>query len=97
MVTGASLGRVGAEQGLAVAAAEQEDEPLQVASQLGQAVGGVADELCQGVAQAGGVAGQPLAEELQQLGELGRVDDVFSELCKPSCKVAMSHQVTVAA
>ena len=50
MVTGASLGRVGAEQGLAVAAAEQEDEPLQVAAQLGQAVGGVADELCQGVA-----------------------------------------------
>jgi hypothetical protein len=25
--------------------------------------------------QAGGVAGQPLAEELEQLGELGRVDD----------------------
>src|SRR5206468_2644320 len=71
-----SLCRAGAEQGLAVAAAEQEDEPLQVAAQLGQAAGGVADELCQGVAQAGGVAGQPLAEELQQLGELGRVDDV---------------------
>jgi hypothetical protein len=28
---------------LAVAAAEQEDEPLQVITQLGQAVGGVAD------------------------------------------------------
>jgi hypothetical protein len=52
------LCRAGAEQGLAVAAAEQEDEPLQVITQLGQAVGGVADELCQGVAQAGGVAGQ---------------------------------------
>src|SRR5262249_21344616 len=54
-----------AEQGLAVAAAEQEDEPLQVAAQFVQAVGGVADELCQGGGQAGGVAGQPLAEELQ--------------------------------
>ena len=84
MVTGASLGRVGAEQGLAVAAAEQEDEPLQVAAQLGQAVGGVADELCQGVAQAGGVAGQPLAEELQQLGELGRVDGRSSAVLKRS-------------
>jgi hypothetical protein len=40
----------------------------------------VADELCQGVAQAGGVAGQPLAEELQQLSELGRVDDLLTEL-----------------
>ena len=40
----------------------------------------MADELCQGVAQAGGVAGQPLAEELQQLGELGRVDDVQFQL-----------------
>jgi len=66
------LCRVGAAQGLAVAAAGQEDEPVQVATQLGQAVGGVADELCQGIPQAGGVAGQPLAEELQQLGELGR-------------------------
>jgi hypothetical protein len=75
-VTGASRCRVGVEQGLAVAAAEQEDEPLQVITQLGQAVGGVADELCQGVAQAGGVAGQPLAEELQQLSQFGRVDDV---------------------
>jgi hypothetical protein len=79
-VTGASLCRVGAVQGLAVAAAEQEGEPLQVAAQLGQAVGGVADELCQGVAQAGGVAGQPLAEELQQLGELGRVQVSVAEL-----------------
>jgi len=54
-----------ARRGLAVAAAGQEDKPLQVITQLGQAVGGVADELCQGVAQAGGVAGQSLAEELQ--------------------------------
>jgi hypothetical protein len=49
--------RVRAEQGLAVAAAEQEDEPFQVITQLGQAVGGVADELCQGLAQAGGGRG----------------------------------------
>ena len=76
----ASLSRAKVKEGLPVAAAEQEDEPLQVAAQLGQAVGGVADELCQGVAQAGGVAGQPLAEELQQLGELGRVDDLLTEL-----------------
>jgi hypothetical protein len=42
---GASLGRSWAEEGLAVVAAEQEDEALQVVAQLGQAVGGVADEL----------------------------------------------------
>ena len=29
--------------------------------------------------------------------EEGSVDSGFSELCKPSCKVGMSHQVTVAA
>ena len=34
-----------AEQGLAVAAAEQEDEAFQVAAKFVQAVGGVADEL----------------------------------------------------
>jgi hypothetical protein len=33
-----------AEEGFAVAAAEQEDEPLQVGAQLGDAVGGVANE-----------------------------------------------------
>jgi hypothetical protein len=33
----------------------------------------------------------------QQLGQDRRVDLVFSELCKPSCKVLTSHQVTVAA
>jgi hypothetical protein len=37
--------RVGAEQGLAVVAAEQEGEPVQVLAQLRGAVGGVADEL----------------------------------------------------
>ena len=48
-----SLSRAKVKEGLAVAAAEQEDEPLQVAAQLGQAVGGVADELCQGAAPCG--------------------------------------------
>jgi hypothetical protein len=33
----------------------------------------------------------------QQLRQDRGVDLVFCELCKPSCKVAMSHQVTVAA
>jgi hypothetical protein len=46
-VTLASLCRVRAEQGLAVIAAEQEGEPVQVLAQLGDAVGGVADELGQ--------------------------------------------------
>jgi hypothetical protein len=41
-----------AEELLAVAAAEQEDEALQVVGQLGQAVGGVADELGQGDSKA---------------------------------------------
>lgn len=36
--------RAGAEQGLAVIAAEQEDEPVQVLAQLAGVVGGVADE-----------------------------------------------------
>jgi hypothetical protein len=61
----ASIRRIGAEQGLAVIAAEQEDEPVQVLPQLGDVVCGVADELFQRGAEAGGVAGQPLAEELQ--------------------------------
>ena len=30
-------------------------------------------------------------------GQPGGMTMLFSELCKPSCKVAMSHQVTVAA
>jgi hypothetical protein len=33
----------------------------------------------------------------QQLGQDRRVDLVFSELGKPSCKVVTSYQVTVAA
>jgi hypothetical protein len=64
------------EELLAVAAAEQEGEPFQVAAQLGQSVGGVADELCQGGGQAAGVAGQPLAEELQHLRQPGSVGSV---------------------
>jgi hypothetical protein len=46
--------RRAAEQGLAVAAADQEDKPLQVRAQLADAVGGVAGELFQGGGQAGG-------------------------------------------
>ena len=67
-----SPGRAGAEQGLAVVAAEQEGEPVQILAQLGGVVGGVTDELLQG-RRGAPVAGQPPAEELQQLGELGRV------------------------
>ena len=43
---------VRAEQGLAVVAAEQEGEPVQVLAQLAGVVGGVADELPQGGAEA---------------------------------------------
>jgi hypothetical protein len=66
----ASLGRAGAEQGLAVVAAEQEGEPVQILAQLAGVVCGVTGELFQGRAEAAPVAGQPPAEELQQLGEL---------------------------
>ena len=59
-----------------VVAAEQEGEPVQVLAQLADVVGGVADELPQGGAEAAGIAGQPACQELQQLGELGRVYDV---------------------
>src|SRR5215472_7597376 len=45
------------EEGFAVVAAEQEDEPLQVLAQLGGAVGGVADAVFQGWAEASRVAG----------------------------------------
>src|SRR6185437_9433215 len=70
---------VGAEQGLAVVAAEQEGEPVQVLAQLSGSVGRVADEGFQRDAEPVRVAGQPLADELQQLGELGRVYDVQPE------------------
>jgi hypothetical protein len=43
----ASIRRIGAEQGLAVIAAEQEDEPVQVMPQLGDVVCGVAATLSQ--------------------------------------------------
>jgi hypothetical protein len=77
-VTGPDLPGQG-RTGLAVVAAEQEGEPVQVLAQFADVVGGVADELLQGGAEAAPVAGQPLAEELQQLGELGRVYDVQPE------------------
>jgi hypothetical protein len=48
-----------AEQFLAVAAAEQEGEPLQVAAQLVQAAGRMADEVGQRRAEAAWIAGQP--------------------------------------
>jgi hypothetical protein len=53
----ASPGRAGAEQGLAVVAAEQEGEPVQVLAQLADVVGGMADELLQGGAEAPPIAG----------------------------------------
>src|SRR5258707_460211 len=72
-VSSADWGRAGvsgrrAEQVLAVAAAEQEGEPVQVVAQLLDAVGRVAGKLFQGRGQAAGVAGEPVAEELQHLG-----------------------------
>jgi hypothetical protein len=65
-----------AEERLAVAAAEQEGEALQVVAELGDVRGGVAGELFQGGGEAGGVAGQPAGEELQHFGELGCVTGV---------------------
>jgi hypothetical protein len=50
------------QQGLTVAAAEQEDKTVQVLAELLSVVGGVADEIPQGGAEAGRVAGQPAAE-----------------------------------
>ena len=66
-----------AEEGLAVAAAEQEHKTLRVGAQLREAIGGVADKVFQRWAEAGGVAVQPLAEELQHLGEFGGVGALF--------------------
>ena len=73
-----------AEQGLAVASAEQEHEPLQVLAQLADVIGGVANEVLQGGAEAGGIAGQPFTEELQHLGQLGRIADLLTELADRS-------------
>src|SRR5258708_2340125 len=72
---GLSLLGVAGEQVLAVVAAEQEDEAVQVVAQLRDAVGGVADALGeQGLQQRFG--GEPFAEEGQHLGELAGVVDV---------------------
>ena len=73
-----------AEQGLAVAAAEQEDKALQVAAQLRDAVGGVADELFQRWAEAGGVAAQPLAADglRTRLAEVGTYEKPRRALSK---------------
>ena len=61
----------GGRTGLAVAAAEQQDEPFQVLAQLADAIGGMTHEVVQGGA-AGGIAGQPAGEELQDLSKFGR-------------------------
>ena len=58
-----SLCRAVAEQGLAVVAAEQEDEPVQVLAQLSGAVGRVADEGFQRGAEPVRVAGQPACQD----------------------------------
>lgn len=63
---------------IAVAAAEQEDEAVDVVAQVLDAVGGVADKLFQRCAEAAGVAGQPLTEEGHHLGEfsgIGGIED----------------------
>ena len=65
-----------AEQFLAVGAAEEEGEAVQVLAELGRAVGGVADEVEQRCCEAGGVAGEPAGDELEGLGELDRVGGV---------------------
>lgn len=52
---------------LAVAAAEQEVEAVQVIAQLGGAVGGMAGEAGQRCAGAGGIAGEPVGEEQPSL------------------------------
>lgn len=56
MLARARRSRLGAEELLAVAAAKQEDEPLQVVMQVGQPVGGVAGETTQVSPQAPGAA-----------------------------------------
>jgi hypothetical protein len=60
-----------AEELLAVNAAEQEDESLQIIAQLVKSVGGVAGELCQRGTEATGVSIQPLgAPRLTELPSL---------------------------
>src|SRR6266849_8936005 len=65
-----------AEQVLAVAFAEQEDEPVQVTAQVRGGIGGMPGEPGQRGFQAAGVAGQPLADEAEDLGEFGGVGGV---------------------
>ena len=59
-----------ADQGLAVAAAGQEGEALQVIAQLVEAVGGMAGELFQRCGQADGIAGQPGPSQTGPMPEL---------------------------
>jgi hypothetical protein len=52
------------EQLLAVGAAEQQHEALQILAQLGNAVGGVANGLCQRRTEAGRVPSEPRVKPL---------------------------------
>jgi hypothetical protein len=53
---------------------------VQVLAQLAGAVGGVAGELFRRCGQTGGVMAEPAGEQLQVLGELGRVAGVQGHL-----------------
>jgi hypothetical protein len=61
----------GLEELFAVASAQQEGEPAQVAAQLLDAVGAVADVFLQRCREVIWVAGEPAGEEVQELSEFG--------------------------
>ena len=65
----AGSGLVRGEHALAVGDAEEEPEPGEVVAQRAGAVGLAADEPGQGRDEGGAVGFQPVAEELEQLGE----------------------------
>jgi len=69
-----------AEEELAVVAAEEEGEAVQVGAEGVRAVGGVADEGEQRGGKALGVGGQPAGDELEGLGELDGVGGVDAGL-----------------
>lgn len=62
-----------AEELFFVVGAVQEGEAVQVASQVADVVGGVADEPGERLAQVVVAGGEPFSDELQQLDELGDV------------------------
>jgi len=82
------LGCVAGEQVLAVVAAEQEDEAVQVVAQLPGAVGRVADLLGEQGLQPR-VGGEPVTEEGEHLGELAGVVDVEFQLGHGSGSVGL--------